>query len=119
MKTKDKIIALSIIFGLCAWVIDALIDSFMFYEKTVLELLIYDVPTVEIYVRSALLVVFIALGITISRIMAKGKRVEEALEESEERYRSLFEVAKDAIFLNGCDGEVYRCQSGGLRIPRV
>ena len=99
MKTEKKIIIFSILLGLFAGLIDSFIDYFAFYEKSFWDLMIFDVPTFEVYVRSILLATFTIYGIIISKVIAKRKRAEEELLESEERYRQLFNKASDPIML--------------------
>ena len=48
------------------------------------------------------------------RYAAQRKRSEEALRESEERYRSLFENSMDAIFISGPDGVVIDANQAAL-----
>ena len=90
MKVEKKVIALSIAFGLFAWVVDAVLDFYIFYEGTFWGLLIYDIPKHEVYVRSVILAFFIIFGIIIANIMAKRKQAEDSLQESEEKFRVLY-----------------------------
>ena len=50
MKANIKVVALSITFGLCVWVIDGILDYLFFYEGTFWDLLLFDIPKHEIYV---------------------------------------------------------------------
>jgi len=87
---KYEVIILSIVAGLSAYIIDAAIDSIIFYEGSFLDMLIFAVPMAEVYFRSYILASFIIFGIFISRILAKRKRAEKALRESEERLRAQY-----------------------------
>ena len=100
-KFKDayRVIVLSIIVGLFAYVIDAAVDAFIFHEGSFLDRLILVVPPTEVFFRMFLLASFITVGIFISIFLVKRKQVELALEQSEGKYRTQFEEALDAIFL--------------------
>lgn len=89
MKSEHKIIAVSILFGLFLWIIDAALDSLLFYEGTFWQLLILDVPSLDLYLRLLMLACFVILGLLMAIILARRKRVEEALRASEEGYRQL------------------------------
>ncbi len=104
MKTDYKIIALSVIIGMFVWVIDALLDCLLFYEGTFLELLILDIPKHDIYVRSVILASFTIFGIIVAGIMGKRKTADEALRQSEEKFRTLVDTTSDWVWevdLNG------------------
>ena len=61
MKTNRYVIVLSVVFGLLVWIIDSVIDYFVFYEGTMLELLITDVPLHELYIRLIIIAFFICV----------------------------------------------------------
>jgi hypothetical protein len=82
MKIEHKVIYLSIIFGLLVWITDAVLDYFLFYEGTLLGLLFYDIPSHEIYMRTLIIILFLAFGVLVSRILVKLKQTENYLKEA-------------------------------------
>lgn len=68
MKTKYKIILVSAVFGLGAWVIESVLDYLFYYEGTFSDLLILDVPNHEIYIRTIILTSYVVFGMIISRL---------------------------------------------------
>ena len=82
-ENRKKSHCVSIAFGLLVGVVDAVLDFYFFYEGTFWELLIYDVPKHEVYIRSVILASFIIFGIIAATIMAQRKKAEEKLRESE------------------------------------
>ncbi|MCF8106865.1 MAG: PAS domain S-box protein [Desulfohalobiaceae bacterium] len=79
MKVEKKIIALTVAFGLLFWVSDAFLDSYFFYEGHFQDLLLFNIPGHEIYIRSLILALFLLFGVLIARIWAKQNLAEESL----------------------------------------
>jgi signal transduction histidine kinase/ActR/RegA family two-component response regulator len=93
IKDRTKVIILSIIAGMIAGFMDALVGYFIFSEGAFWDLLILDVPVHELYVRTFFLISFIVFGFIISSYLSKRKRAEEDLKiaiinAEEERSRS-------------------------------
>ncbi len=76
-KLKNKILALSILGGALFWLIDAVLDYFFFIEGTFLELLIFHVPTHEIYIRLTGIILFLIFGQVIIKILIKLQETEK------------------------------------------
>lgn len=99
MKIENLIILVSILLGLILVMGDFILEYFLFDEKHFLDSLFFDVPTIDLYRRTLIMVAFVMFGIIVSRIMTKRKKAEIALHESERNYKDLFENANDAIFI--------------------
>ena len=84
MKSEKKIIAISVVFGLFTWFLDAMLDYVFFYEGSFPDLLIVHVPKHEVYIRLVILLCFVVFGIIVSRIMAERKKAERELVDSDE-----------------------------------
>ena len=96
MKPKHKIISLSVLAGVGYWIADAVFDFFFFYEESFLDLLIFDIPAHEIYIRSVGIGLFFIFGIILSKIMIKYQRAEKNLKESEEEQQLLSSMVKQS-----------------------
>ncbi|MCK4322519.1 response regulator [candidate division WOR-3 bacterium] len=76
-RTKDKIIGFSIVFSLFYWITDAFLSYFfLYYEGSLLGMLILDIPINVLYLRSIVSVLFIASGILISKLFEKREYSE-------------------------------------------
>ena len=109
MKTTHKVITVSIGFGLFFWVIDAVLDVVFFYQGTLLEFLISDVPAHEVYIRLVVMACFLVFGVLLSGGITKREQAEKALRESEDRFRDLYENAPNVYFTVGSDGLIHKC----------
>lgn len=76
MKKRSRVIVISSIFGMISWVVDAIFDHFIFYEKPFWDLLIFHVPFHEIYIRGTILACFLVFGAIASRLVAAQERAE-------------------------------------------
>ncbi len=96
-KDERKIVAASVLFPLSIWLLDAAVDSVLFSKAPFLNSLMFDSP--EVYFRLLFLTGFIIFGVIVLRILARHKRMEEALQASEEKFRSLVDSTEDSIYL--------------------
>ena len=97
LKDEHKVILVSIIFSLSIWVLDAVIDTVIFSEGPFLNELLFDVR--KVCFRTVSAISFILFGAGMARILKRRKHVDEALQESEGKYRSLVESTEDSIYL--------------------
>ncbi len=85
MNTRNKVILLSVFFGLLVWAIDATVDYYVFYEGSFIDLFILNVPQHEVYIRLVILITFIVFGLilskTISRLHIANKQNQKLVNE--------------------------------------
>lgn len=92
MKINKRILSLSLILGLLIGLFDTVLDYLFFYQNgSFLNLLIFDVPEHEIYIRSVIFFCFITFGLIAGNIISR-------LHDSNERYKRLTNNAIDMIY---------------------
>lgn len=106
MSTKQKVIVISVAFGLLFWLVDSFIALSVLYEGTFFGLLVTNVPKTSLYLRLIVLGIFIISGILVGDIIAKSKKATEELRDSEEKFRSIGASAKDAIIMLDNEGNI-------------
>jgi PAS domain S-box-containing protein len=84
----SKTISLFLLMGLLFWVFDSIVDYLFFYDNNFSNLLILDVPTHEIYVRSSFLLIMLILGVLSSKMIYEHNLT---LQENETRFRKAVE----------------------------
>ena len=77
-----NVVAVSLFLGCTGWIIKAVLDSIILYDKPFLEILILDVAQTEIFIRFAVSVCFFTFGILLSKNVFQRKQAEEALKKA-------------------------------------
>jgi len=85
IKDEHKVIALTFLASISIWIIDAVIDAFIFHSGTFLNLLLFDLSFHEFYFRLLFVVSFIIFGVIISRVLYNHKLVEGELRKALKR----------------------------------
>lgn len=80
-KDQYRVIYISIIAGLFAYVMDAAVDSFVFHDGPFLDVLIFA-SVGEVCIRLYIFASFVIFGIFISRVLANRREAEKALERA-------------------------------------
>ncbi|MDH5385476.1 MAG: PAS domain S-box protein [Candidatus Aminicenantes bacterium] len=106
MSIKQRVIVASFGFGILFWLIDTFVAYTIFFEGSFLRLLITGIPRTSLYVRLIVLGFFVLFGVVMSDIIIKSRKAAEALQESEEKFRSISASAKDAIIMVDNDGNI-------------
>jgi len=83
-----KNIAVSMLFGALFWVIDSLLDCLFFYEGSFWELLIYQIPPHEVYIRFVAIVLFLVFGLVVSVVQTRRQRALQALQAANQQLQA-------------------------------
>ncbi len=94
MYIARKQLILGLVCGVVFWVVDALLDFLFFYEGSLLDLLILQVPSHEIYIRLAVFVGFAVFGIHLGRLLAERKQIEDDLIKGQRRLLEFQAIAE-------------------------
>ncbi|MBF0498164.1 MAG: PAS domain S-box protein, partial [Deltaproteobacteria bacterium] len=97
MKIEHKAIFLSVIFGLAAWVLDALAGYLLFYRQSFLDNLLLHIHPHEIYHRLVVSVSFLLFGLIWWRLEIERRTLRDSLARQEERWRVMLSNIGDAV----------------------
>jgi len=116
MRMEHRILAVSIGLGPLYWALDAFLSSFLFHEGAFWDRLIADVPPYRICTRIAVLGISALVGTALSRAYVKQQRTEEALRESEERFRDVFDNSMVGLYRTTPGGDILMANPALLRM---
>lgn len=116
MRAEYKVIGLAVVFFALVCISDALLDHFVFQEKTFWQSLVFDIPSHAAYHRSLVTLAFLCFGLIVSRVLVKRREAEGALRDSEEKYRMIFENSPVGIFHYDSRGIITACNEKFVQI---
>jgi diguanylate cyclase (GGDEF)-like protein/PAS domain S-box-containing protein len=96
VKSAFKTILLLIITALSLWVINAAVNTFLYYDEPFLRVLLFHNKTISFELVAAGLLM---LGLFLARVFFQQESTEDTMREGEEKYRSLVESSDDCIYL--------------------
>jgi len=112
VKQFHKVFVLSIVVGVTIWVIDALVDAYIFYETSFLNSLFFY-SSHELYFRLLFFAGFVIFGAVIQRFVTKLQNSEEKLQnaltsikEEKARSESILTALGDAISIQDLDFKI-------------
>ena len=97
MKIERHLVALGVLCGLLAWLLDALLDFVLTDHGSFLQLLITEVPRHVIHLRIVLLCIFVLFGLALRHMVTRRLEAEEASREATRRYQILVEASPHGI----------------------
>jgi PAS domain S-box-containing protein len=106
MTDRQKIVGISLLFGVMVWIVDAALDYYVFYAGNFTGLLITDIPRHELYIRSFILVLFVGFGLVVSHYMQQLRRAEQTLAREKELLTVTLRSVGDAVVTTDVDGRV-------------
>jgi len=102
MKAEIKVFLLCALLGLGTWTLNGIIDVFLFQPQAG-GLLFWQFLLSHLYLHSYILFLFLLAGAIISYVIRERRLAQEALRESQRRYRELFDKGPQAQWEIGFD----------------
>ena len=106
MKKQHKALLLALLAGACFWVLDAVLDSFFFYQQSFLDMLILNVPPVELYMRLTALVVALVFVLIGSAGAAKRKRAKKELRSMKDYTENIINSMANMLLVVSPEGKI-------------
>ena len=107
-KAPLLILSIALALGVLLWIADAAVDSFVFYEKGFLDLLLLSPPKHEIYIRFLILICFVAFGGVVGDVVLNVQRKRSELQAMEKRLRTTLQSIGDGVIATDTQGRVQR-----------
>lgn len=92
MNNLLKPILASFIFGLLLWLVDSVLDYYFFYDNDFLDLVLLDIPSHEVYIRSLIILSFLIFGlinglskVKLNKSLANLKQANYKLDKSNQK----------------------------------
>ncbi len=104
LGTGARVVILSIVLGLGLWLADALLDSLFFSKKPFLAILLLDVSTYEVYMRTTIFLALVLVGVVGAVMMRRERSSRKKLEANEARFQAFMDNLPGIAFIRDMDG---------------
>lgn len=102
------ILFIALILGLSIWIADAALDYFVFYEDGFLDLLLFNPPRHEIYIRFLILLCFLGFGGVVAAFVLNLQNIQNELRTQEINLRTTLQSIGDAVIATDTSGRIQR-----------
>lgn len=102
MDINGRVVGLSVTFGLVIWGGDALIDAVFFYPGSFFELLLFDIPAHELFIRTLILGLLVLFGL----IVGNQTRAFERSQADLRRFKKAADAAAHAFYITDPEGTI-------------
>jgi PAS domain S-box-containing protein len=93
----ERLVVVGLWFGAIFWIFQSIVDVVLFQEGSLVEQIL--TPGLhDIWMRTLVICTLITFGVYAQSIIAERRRAEEALSQSEERYRTILEEMQEGYF---------------------
>jgi PAS domain S-box-containing protein len=113
--SSSNVIFIIIFLGISYWVVDPLIEAFLGGGRSISDS-IFNPTSREIWERFFVIFIFIVTGGLVDRILRRQRRTQKALQESEERFRLLYEDAPLAYQSLNDSGHIVKVNRAWLEL---
>ncbi len=100
-----RLLPLGVAAALTYWMADSLLHSALLHERSFPEALLFVTPR-ELWTRLLTAVILLVFILVFQSLLNRRRKVEHALRDSEEKFRTIFESAGELITYLGSDGRI-------------
>ncbi len=106
IRSEHKIFLAAVAAGLSFWIVDALLDAFVFRMGRFRDLLLLAVPPHELYVRLLVMGLFAAVGATVAALGARYRHAERAWRDAAAHYHAIVDSFDGYVYVCGADRRI-------------
>ncbi|WMW23887.1 ATP-binding protein [Methanolobus sediminis] len=105
LSTKH-IIVFSFFFGILSWIIDGLLDTTFFSERTFVDSLIFGLSTHEIYMRISMFFIILIFGMIVSLFVHRMQEMNNVIENEKIKSHKIMDILPMIILFLDTEGNV-------------
>jgi PAS domain S-box-containing protein len=112
-----KVISISILFGLSAWLIDTIIDYLFFFKGGgFFDVLFLEIPAEKYLIRLLLVVLFVLFGLIVVKYLKPLEEIEDEFEKVKTQNKEFLNLTSDIFIALDREGAVVTISDKGAEI---